>query len=139
MGYRSQVGLRIEFLNIEDRKKCVELLSEEDQQQIALLQTDGGYPSLSETEKGFTLQCTDMKWYDDYPYVKALTNLVELAKELSGEDDDSKWIDSSGYFCRAGEEFGDIEEFAWHSSWDPEGLNGWNLGRAHVTITLEDE
>jgi hypothetical protein len=104
MGYRSEVAYRIGFTNKE-------VLSEF----IALVMLKGGEfrKALSECEIKIqdngrdecfvNFWACDVKWYDDYPQVKAHTWLYKYAVERFPDD-------ASYKFLRIGEEQGDIED-----------------------------
>lgn len=106
MGYRSEVAYSIHF---EDKATLNEF--------IALVMMKGGHEkeALSECEIerkqygehpefwSVNFYCLGVKWYEDYPEVKAHTWLYQYAVE--------RWGDKTAYhFIRIGEEYGDIED-----------------------------
>jgi len=99
MGYRSEVAVVIAFKDEEQRNTFLAL-------QVAKKDEDMN-DALKEVKKLETNKlfyyASDVKWYDSYGFVKAMTNLYLEAVELFGND-------GAGYrFTRIGEEVEDIE------------------------------
>ena len=92
MGYRSDVAYTIRFKNKEHRIRfmATAVLGSE-------IQLDGFGLINDET---IIFKYDDVKWYDEYDYVKAHKQLLEDAKAQG-----CAWE-----FCRVGEESGDIEQ-----------------------------
>ena len=101
MGYRSEVAWVLRFRDAEQMNNYVNLLRFKNDNHIN--------EALSEISKDtkhnpilfFTGDC--LKWYDDYPEVKAHHYIMEHAYELYG--DEVGWM-----FIRIGEEHNDIEQ-----------------------------
>ena len=92
MGYRSDVAYTIRFKNEEHRIRFMA---------TAVL---GSVIKLDEfgliDDETIIFKYDDVKWYDEYDYVKAHVQLLEDAKEQN-----CAWE-----FCRVGEEAGDTEQ-----------------------------
>lgn len=99
MGYRSEVAVVIAFKDTEQRDMFISLqLAKKD---------EGINEALKEVLKLETNKlfyyASDVKWYESYDFVKAMTALYLEAVELYGND-------GAGYrFTRIGEEVEDIE------------------------------
>ena len=98
MGYRSDVGLVIR----RDEKGAIKI-----PELLAMAKVAGVDPAIWEgadrvdsEDDVFVFLMTDTKWYDDYPEVKALEKLMEIAEKAEG---------FSYRFVRIGEEEDDIE------------------------------
>jgi len=139
MGYRSEVGFKVQFKDATDKQKFITTLGA-DWETVKGLVT-GGATTIAFAESW-------IKWYttrtigsmaEGYEDVDALDRLVALAQELNElPDDGEKFIRSSGYFGRVGEERNDIEEWAWDGNGD--GLPyGHDLGSIITSITIEDD
>ena len=92
MGYRSDVAYTIRFKNKEHRIRFMAtavLGSEIQLDEFGLID-----------DETIIFKYDDVKWYDEYHYVKAHQQLLEDAKEQG-----CGWE-----FCRVGEESGDIEQ-----------------------------
>jgi hypothetical protein len=98
MGYRSQLAYIIEFHNVQDRDAFVALMLAKNEEALteAIIDTDHGY-----AKPLITYQAEDVKWYPDYPYVKAHTHIYASAKEL---------YDAAYKFVRLGEDDDDVEQ-----------------------------
>lgn len=99
MGYRSEVAIVIAFKNTEQRDAflALQLCKKDENTNEALKEL-----KKLETDKLY-YYATDVKWYDSYGFVKAMTLLYQEAFELYGED-------GAGYrFVRIGEELEDLE------------------------------
>jgi hypothetical protein len=99
MGYRSQVAVVIAFKDEAQRDMFLSI-------QVAKKDEDIN-EALKETKKLETNKlfyyADDVKWYESYGFVKAMTDLYLEAVELYGND-------GAGYrFTRIGEEVEDIE------------------------------
>jgi hypothetical protein len=99
MGYRSEVAVVIAFKDTEQRDMFISL-------QVAK-KDEGINEALKEVLKLETNKlfyyASDVKWYESYDFVKAMTALYLEAVELYGND-------GAGYrFTRIGEEVEDIE------------------------------
>jgi len=99
MGYRSQVAVVIAFKDEAQRDMFISL-------QIAKKNEDMN-EALKEVKKlesnKLFYYADDVKWYESYGFVKAMTDLYLEAVELYGND-------GAGYrFTRIGEEVEDIE------------------------------
>ena len=99
MGYRSEVAVVIAFKDEAQRDTFLAL-------QIAKKDEDIN-EALKEVKKlesnKLFYYASDVKWYESYDFVKAVTNLYLEAVELYGDD-------GAGYrFTRIGEEVEDIE------------------------------
>lgn len=99
MGYRSEVAVVIAFKDEAQRDMFISL-------QVAKKNEDIN-EALKEVKKLETNKlfyyADDVKWYESYDFVKAVTNLYLEAVELYGND-------GAGYrFTRIGEEVEDIE------------------------------
>ena len=106
MGYRSEVAYQIVFKDRETTNKF-----------IARIMMLGGYErkALEECqievldngreECFINFYASDVKWYDDYPEVKAHEALFNKAEER-----DSEGIEVDGAYCRIGEESDDNHE-----------------------------
>ena len=99
MGYRSQVAVVIAFKDEAQRDMFISL-------QIAKKNEDMN-EALKEVKKlesnKLFYYADDVKWYESYGFVKAMTDLYLEAVELYGQD-------GAGYrFTRIGEEVEDIE------------------------------
>ena len=92
MGYRSDVAYTIRFKNKEHRIRFMAtavLGSEIKLDEFGLI-----------NDETIIFKYDDVKWYDEYEYVKAHKQLLEDAKEQG-----CAWE-----FCRVGEEAGDTEQ-----------------------------
>ena len=99
MGYRSEVAVVIAFKDEAQRDTflALQLAKKDDDINEALKEV-----KKLETNKLF-YYASDVKWYESYDFVKAVTNLYLEAVELYGND-------GAGYrFTRIGEEVEDIE------------------------------
>ena len=99
MGYRSQVAVVIAFKNEAQRDMFLSI-------QVAKKNEDMN-EALKEVKKlesnKLFYYADDVKWYESYGFVKAMTDLYLEAVELYGDD-------GAGYrFTRIGEEVEDIE------------------------------
>ncbi len=116
MGYRSQVAGCISVDREErhdeqgksysyyDKAKFKEMVGFIKLSQFYELWTkDGDANSFGWKDGCFVLYGDGWKWYPDYPDVQAWDELWENMQEIEG---------ISGYFCRAGEEPKDVEDYA---------------------------
>ena len=101
MGYRSSVAM---LITTDDRneRKIEELMIHLKLAQVSLKSWTG------EDEKDigwnyhtFAFRADEVKWYPDYPEVRAIEKVWEIAKEVHG---------LSGVFMRVGESSDDVEE-----------------------------
>jgi hypothetical protein len=122
MGYRSQVAVVIAFKDEAQRDMFISL-------QIAK-KNDNMNEALKEVKKlesnKLFYYADDVKWYESYGFVKAMTDLYLEAVELYGQD-------GAGYrFTRIGEEVEDIE-----ISEDGEYDDLWDYTSISRTIDVE--
>ena len=116
MGYRSQVAVVIAFKDEAQRDMFISL-------QIAKKNEDMN-EALKEVKKlesnKLFYYADDVKWYESYGFVKAMTDLYLEAVELYGQD-------GAGYrFTRIGEEVEDIEiseDGDYDDLWDYTSIN----------------
>jgi hypothetical protein len=99
MGYRSEVAVVIAFKDAEQRDTFLTLqLAKKDEDMNEALKE----LKKLESNKLF-YYASDVKWYESYGFVKAMTDLYLEAVELYGDD-------GAGYrFTRIGEEVEDID------------------------------
>jgi hypothetical protein len=125
MGYMSEVGIKIKFVDGAGREKIV----------AALGSRWGVIQEIIEVEDtSIAFHTTFAKWYTGmFEDVSALEQLVTIASERNAlPHDDPEYVPSSGFFARIGEERNDIEE----ESWDGDGLPcGFDL--AHVETSIQ--
>jgi hypothetical protein len=127
MGYRSEVGIKIQFADTEGRDKII----------AALGSQWGVIQEIVEVEDTTIRFHTPFaKWYvgdSMFADVDALDRLISIASERNAlPPEDDEYVPSSGFFARIGEERNDIEEEAW----DGEGLPcGFDL--AHVETSIQ--
>jgi len=119
MGYRSEVGFIFSIdshnvKNSEDREHFKALLGFFKLSEFYSIATSSEYdlvkPDADGTGIGWKDGCimfyaSGWKWYEGYPIVEAYVTLWKQMQELSEQ---GKPI--SGYYCRVGEETGDVEE-----------------------------
>ena len=111
MGYRSEVAVVIAFKDTEQRDTflTLQLAKKDDDINEALKEV-----KKLETNKLF-YYASDVKWYESYEFVKAMTAIYLEAVELYGND-------GAGYrFTRIGEEVEDIdisEDGEYDDLWD---------------------
>ena len=122
MGYRSEVAVVVAFKDEEQRNTFLAL-------QVAKKDEDMN-DALKEVKKLETNKlfyyASDVKWYESYGFVKAMTNLYREAVELFGND-------GAGYrFTRIGEDVEDIE-----ISEDGEYDDLWDYTSISRTIDVE--
>ena len=116
MGYRSEVAVVIAFKDTEQREVFLSL-------QLAKKNEDMN-EALKELKKlesnKLFYYASDVKWYESYGFVKAMTDLYLEAVELYGDD-------GAGYrFTRIGEEVEDIEiseDGEYDDLWDYTSIN----------------
>lgn len=105
MGYRSDVAYTIRFKNKEHRIRFMAtavLGSEIKLDEFGLID-----------DETIIYKYDDVKWYDEYDYVKAHQQLLKDAK-----------VQGCGWeFCRVGEESGDIEQDGGEGEEDDDGNN----------------
>lgn len=112
MGYYSEVAYVIEFKDKDQKETFINLqkVKADDTINDALREllniTDGDNNKLAFHE-------SSVKWYDEFPEVKAHQNLMHEAEELF--PDDVNWM-----FVRIGEQDDDMEQ-------ETGGHNGWEL------------
>jgi len=116
MGYRSEVAVVIAFKDTEQRDTFLTLqVAKKDEDMNEALKE----VLKLESNKLF-YYASDVKWYESYDFVKAVTNLYLEAVELYGND-------GAGYrFTRIGEEIEDIEiseDGEYDDLWDYTSIN----------------
>jgi len=101
MGYRSSVAM---LITTDDRneRKIEELMIHLKLAQVSLK----GWTGEDEKDIGwnyhtFAFRADEVKWYPDYPEVRAIEKVWEIAKEVHG---------LSGVFMRVGESSDDVED-----------------------------
>jgi hypothetical protein len=116
MGYRSEVAVVIAFKDTEQRDTFLAI-------QVAKKNEDMNdvLKELKKLESNkLFYYASDVKWYDSYGFVKAMTDLYLEAVELYGDD-------GAGYrFTRIGEEVEDIEiseDGSYDDLWDYTSIN----------------
>jgi hypothetical protein len=122
MGYRSQVAVVIAFKDEAQRDMflSIQVAKKDDNINEALKET-----KKLETNKLF-YYADDVKWYESYEFVRAMTSIYLEAVELYGND-------GAGYrFTRIGEEVEDIE-----ISEDGEYDDLWDYTSISRTIDVE--
>ena len=122
MGYRSEVAIVVAFKDAEQRGTflALQLAKKDDDINEALKEV-----KKLETNKLF-YYASDVKWYESYEFVRAMTNIYLEAVELYGND-------GAGYrFTRIGEEVEDIE-----ISEDGEYDDLWDYTSISRTIDVE--
>ena len=112
MGYRSDVAYVIKFKSIQDRDAYVALCLAKNDEHITKAIEECGYDN--QKDPIITFKETDLKWYSDYPAVKAHTFIYQQARELDmggyrfvavGEDGQEDYdeedmdFDLSDYIC----------------------------------------
>ena len=104
MGYRSEVAYVVCFRTEKLRKEYIALVKAHGGELLeALNECEAPDPFSEESEARLNFYADYVKWYDDFPDVKAHTKLYEWALEL--------YPDDVGYrFIRVGEESGDIQD-----------------------------
>jgi hypothetical protein len=122
MGYRSEVAVVIAFKDEEQRNTFLALqVAKKDEDMNEVLKE----VKKLESNKLF-YYASDVKWYESYGFVKAMTHLYLEAVELFGDD-------GAGYrFTRIGEEVEDIE-----ISEDGEYDDLWDYTSISRTIDVE--
>ena len=109
MGYRSEVAYVIRFKNAEQRQAFINL-----QRAKADSHINEALDELVEVEDwGLGYHAEYVKWYSDYPDVKAHETLMKDSIDLFGDDnpDTQAYHDQAGYrFIRLGEESDDNED-----------------------------
>ena len=81
MGYRSDVAYVVKFKSIEDRDAYVALcLAKNDEWVTRAIEEDCVYDN--KEDPIITFKVTDVKWYSDFPDVKAHTFIYQQAREL---------------------------------------------------------
>jgi len=127
MGYRSDVGYKIQFDNwiewqptITDRPITskdlfntflAEAKSREDTK--LCFEDDDGVFTIDEDKLSITFYANSVKWYEDYPDVKCHEALLDLANEWIEQhekDDRLRHSPVRWGFVRIGEEQGDVDE-----------------------------
>jgi hypothetical protein len=129
MGYRSEVGIKIQFADTEGRDRIIAALGDRWEVVRGIVEVEGAT---------IRFHTPFAKWYvgdGEYPDVQVLEELVRLAEGCNAlPPDDDEYVPSSGFFARIGEERNDIEEEAWDG--DAEGLPcGFDL--AHVETSIQ--
>jgi hypothetical protein len=103
MGYRSDVGIVIGFLNKQDAFKWASIVALSDDDERTLV-TAYNELTCSQIDNGFVVfsaHFVQYKWYPSYPQAMAHHKLMELAVQYDG-----CWR-----FARVGEEVDDNEEY----------------------------
>lgn len=104
MGYRSEVAYIVNFRNKEIRDEYIALIKAHGGELLeALMECEAPEPMSEDSDAPINFYADYVKWYEDFPDVKAHTKIYQWAVEL--------YPDDCGYkFIRVGEESGDIEE-----------------------------
>lgn len=84
MGYRSDVAYIIEFKSFEDRDAHIALMLAKNEPSLNEAIEEVEHDSKERPIVTFKAEC--VKWYDDFPSVKAHTYLFRQAHELFGAD-----------------------------------------------------
>jgi hypothetical protein len=135
MGYRSEVAVVIAFKDEAQRDTflALQLAKKDDDINEALKEV-----KKLETNKLF-YYASDVKWYESYDFVKAVTNLYLEAVELYGND-------GAGYrFTRIGEEVEDIEiseDGDYDDLWDYTSINrsiDVDVDESKLTAVINEE
>ena len=111
MGYRSDVAYKIKFFDKETMAVFLAEAKSKEEYKEAIEDIKGDRRNgLEINEDGLYISyyMSDAKWYDEYSYVQAHTDLVDLARQYH-EDGNSK-VEYA--FARIGEEMEDNENFA---------------------------
>ena len=114
MGYRSDVAYKIKFSNIETMRLFV--TEAKTKSEMDLVWTDLGEGlELNEEKLFIKFEAESVKWYDDYPDVKAHNALLDLVREYINEEDTKakegfeSWENTIEYgYARIGENDDDI-------------------------------
>lgn len=120
MGYRSEVGFVFSIDGYDDTKeedrqnfkslvgffKLSEFYTIATSEDYRLTKPDADGTGIGWKDGNVMFYASGWKWYEGYPIVEAHEKLWEQMETLSEAQD--KPI--SGYFCRVGEETGDIQE-----------------------------
>ena len=107
MGYRSEVAYVLRFTNKEMKDNFVNL-----QRAKADKEINEALDALVEVEDNMLGYHADhVKWYDDYPDVKAHETLMKDTIKLFGDEYSTDYNEQAGYrFVRLGEEQEDNED-----------------------------
>ena len=112
MGYRSDVGYKIEFYDKETMAVFLAEAKSKEEYKIALEEerVDKSRDGLEINEERMYISffATDVKWYSEYADVKSHEALVDLARQYR-EEGESK-VEYA--FARIGEELDDNESYA---------------------------
>jgi dsDNA-binding SOS-regulon protein len=118
MGYRSDVGYKIEFHDKETMALFLAEVKSKDEYKLALEEkrVDGGRDGLEINEERMYISffATDVKWYSEYADVQSHEAILDLAIEY--RDEHEKQIEYA--FARTGEEIGDNESYASADGYD---------------------
>jgi hypothetical protein len=115
MGYRSDVAYVIVFETVDKRDSFVELMRAKNNEHIDDALKEVG---IEEGEREITFRTKDaVKWYENFPDVRAHENLLKDAREL---------FDATTRFIRIGEETDDVED-AVHDDADWSTGEVWEL------------
>ena len=80
MGYRSDVAYVVKFHSIQDRDAYVSLCLAKNDEWVTRAIEDCVYDN--KADPIITFKATDVKWYSDFPDVKAHTFIYQQAREL---------------------------------------------------------
>ena len=80
MGYRSDVAYVIKFKSIQDRDAYVALCLAKNDPLVTTAIEECGYDN--KEDPIITFKATDVKWYQDFPDVKAHQFIYQQAREL---------------------------------------------------------
>lgn len=120
MGYRSDVGYVVKFRNIQDRDAYVALCLAKNDTEIAKALDECKHSD--QTDPVITFRADDVKWYPDFPDVRAHTFIYQHAYEIG----------LGGYRFQAIGEDGAEE----HDEQDDDGFNLYDyIGTSHTLIT----
>jgi hypothetical protein len=115
MGYRSEVRAAF-FTTSKEEWPTLKIFVEENfpkdlNEDLHLITSQGMW--------GYDYNATDIKWYDNYPEIKAFDKFVEVFEDIAGEMQELKSVGGQVYheyinqwsyeFLRIGEDDGDVE------------------------------
>ena len=106
MGYRSEVAYA--FYGVSPEHEAVVKLWLDGNLPLEMWTNLGG--SVHPMEDGYILHVVDVKWYDSYPEVKKMKEVVDNFVDLFCRDDTDIGMVAGAENVRVGEESGDVEE-----------------------------
>jgi hypothetical protein len=112
MGYRSNVGYKIKFFDIETM--CLFVTEAKSKAELMPCFSENAGLEIDEDKLIIKFDVSGWKWYTNYPEVIAHEKLLDLAREY--REDEEKQLEYA--FARIGEEDDDVTTFSSDEGYD---------------------